>query len=126
RKENPGTKRPFPRWAFWLIAIAMAFNVFALLPQTFSIPAIDFLITSAKLSTQDDIKLYKQSVAFIETTDSRGTELSISACGTILTNHYVVEDEDSVIFAFLVVVLFPALVVDTYPSIDLSVVIVDG
>ena len=126
RKENPSTKRPFPRWAFWLIAIAMAFNVFALLPQTFSIPAIDFLITSAKLSAQDDIKLYKKSVVVIETEDSRGTGFSISADGTILTNHHVVEDEDSVTVAFPDDGLFNAVVVDTYPSIDLAVLKVDG
>jgi|SRR5690625_1637069 len=126
RKENPNTKRPFPRWAFWLIAIAMAFNVFALLPQTFSIPAIDFLMTSAKLSTQDDIKLYKKSVVVIETTDSRGTGFSISADGTILTNHHVVEGEESVTVAFPDEGLFNAVVVDTYPSIDLAVLKVDG
>src|SRR5690625_1041958 len=66
-KLNPKPKRPFPKWAFWLIAFAMAFNLIALIPQTFSIPAIDFLITSAKLSVQEDIKEYKKSVVVIET-----------------------------------------------------------
>src|SRR5699024_3235059 len=61
-KKQQTTKRPFPKWAFWLIALAMMFNIMALLPQTFSIPAIDFLITSAKLSTQSDIKAYKKAV----------------------------------------------------------------
>src|SRR5690625_3921627 len=126
RKENPNTKRPFPKWAFWLIAIAMAFNVFALLPQTFSIPAIDFLITSAKLSSQEDIKLYKKSVVVIETEDSRGTGFSISSDGTILTNHHVIEGEETVTVAFPDEGLFNANVVDTYPSIDLAVLEVDG
>lgn len=126
RKENLHTKRPFPRWAFWLIAIAMAFNVFALLPQTFSIPAIDFLITSAKLSTQEDIKLYKKSVVVIEASDSRGTGFSISSDGTILTNHHVIEGEENVAVAFPDEGLFTANVVATYPSIDLAVLKVDG
>lgn len=121
RRENPNPKRPFPRWAFWLIAIAMAFNVFALLPQTFSIPAIDFLITSAKLSTQEDIKLYKKSVVVIEAGDSRGTGFSISSDGTILTNNHVIEGEKTVTVAFPEDGLFTADVVDTYPSIDLAV-----
>ena len=51
-KNKNSQNRPFPKWMFWLIALALAFNVMALLPQTFSIPAIDFLITSAKLSTE--------------------------------------------------------------------------
>lgn len=126
RKENPSIKRPFPRWAFWLIAIAMTFNVFALLPQTFSIPAIDFLITSAKLSTQEDIKLYKKSVVVIETDDSRGTGFSISSDGQILTNHHVVEGEETVTVAFPEDGLFSADVVSTYPSIDLAVLQIDG
>lgn len=126
KKENPSTKRQFPRWAFWLIAIAMAFNVFALLPQTFSIPAVDFLIASAKLSTQEDIKLYKKSVVVIETGDSRGTGFSISSDGTILTNHHVIEGEETVTVAFPDEGLFTANVIDTYPSIDLAVLKVDG
>src|SRR5699024_3377419 len=65
RKEKPRPR--FPKWAFWLIAIAMILNLVALLPQTFSIPAVKFLTTSATLSTQDDIKEYKQSVVVIET-----------------------------------------------------------
>src|SRR5690625_7750205 len=77
-KKQRTTKRPFPKWAFWLIASAMMFNIIALLPQTFSIPAIDFLITSAKLSTQSDIKSYKKAVVVIETNDSKGTGYSIS------------------------------------------------
>lgn len=126
QRENPTTKRPFPRWAFWFIAVAMVFNVFALLPQTFSIPAIDFLITSAKLSTQDDIKLYKKSVVVIEAANSRGTGFSISSDGTILTNHHVVEGEETVAVAFPDEGLFTAEVVDTYPSIDVAVLKVDA
>lgn len=126
KKENLRTKRPFPRWAFWLIAIVMAFNVFALLPQTFSIPAIDFLITSAKLSTQEDIKLYKKSVVVIEASDSRGTGFSISSDGTILTNHHVIEGEETVAVAFPDEGLFTANIVATYPSIDLAVLKVNG
>jgi len=126
RRVKHHTKRPFPRWSFWLIAISMAFNVFALLPQTFSIPAIDFLITSTKLSTQEDIKEYKKSVVVIETNNSRGTGFSISSDGTILTNHHVIEGEETVTVAFPEEGLFTANVVDTYPFVDLAVLEVNG
>lgn len=121
KKLNPKPKRPFPKWAFWLIACAMAFNIFALIPQTFSIPAIEFLITSAKLSTQDDIKTYKKAVVVIETDDSRGTGFSISSEGIILTNHHVIEGESTVNVAYPDDGLFKANVTKSYPSIDLAV-----
>src|SRR5699024_3009261 len=66
-EQDGKSKRPFPKWSFWLIAIAMIFNIVALLPQTFSVPALDFLKTSAKLSVHDDIQTYKQAVVVIET-----------------------------------------------------------
>ncbi|MFC4024568.1 S1C family serine protease [Oceanobacillus longus] len=119
--EESAPKRPFPKWAFWLIACALAFNVFALLPQTFSIPAIDFLITSAKLSTDEDIQRYKKAVVVVETDDSKGTGFSITEDGTILTNHHVVEGEESVTVAFPDEGLFNAEVEETYPDIDLAV-----
>lgn len=125
-KENPKSKQPFPKWAFWLIAMAMVFNVVALLPQTFSIPAIDFLITSAKLSTKADIKEYKQAVVVIETPDSRGTGFAITSDGTILTNYHVIEGEETVSVGFPDDGLFTASVAEEYPDIDLAVLHVDG
>lgn len=126
QEKNQKPKRPFPKWAFWLIALAMLFNVVALLPQTFSIPAIDFLITSAKLSTQDDIKEFKKAVVVVEKEDSRGTGFAITGDGTILTNHHVVEGEDTVTVAFPDDGLYSAEVTANYPSIDLAVLKIDG
>ncbi|WP_067724943.1 S1C family serine protease [Oceanobacillus damuensis] len=123
--EASKPKRPFPKWAFWLIAFALAFNVFAIIPQTFSIPAIDFLITSAKLSADDDIKSYKKAVVVVETDNSKGTGFSISENGTILTNHHVIEGEESVTVAFPEEGLFTAEVAEIYPEIDLAVLQVD-
>src|SRR5690625_7361539 len=104
----------------------MFFNVFALIPQTFSIPAIDFLITSAKLSVNEDIKTYKKAVTVIETEDSKGTGFAITEDGAILTNYHVIEGEETVTVAFLDEGLFTADVVDTYPSSDVAVLQADG
>lgn len=119
--EDSEPKRPFPKWAFWLIACALLFNVFALIPQTFSIPAIDFLITSAKLSTDETIQSYKKAVVVVETDESKGTGFSISDKGTVITNHHVVEGEESVTIAFPDDGLFTADVTETYPEIDLAI-----
>ena len=125
RREAPA-KSIFPKWVFWVIALAMLFNVIALLPQTFSIPAIDFLQTSMKLSQQTDIQEYKKAVVVIETTDGKGTGFSINDKGTIITNHHVIEGETFVTVAFPEHGLHRGEVVASYPDVDLAVVEVDG
>lgn len=119
-------KRPFPKWAFWLIAMMMLLNVFAFFPKIVSIAAIDFLITSSKLSLQDDIRTYKKAVVVIEAGDSRGTGFSINANGTIITNQHVIEGEKNVTVAFPDNGLHNAEVVATYPAVDLAVLEVEG
>lgn len=124
RENKP--KRPFPKWAFWLIAIAMLINVIAFIPKTFSIPAIDFLITSAKLSQNEKIDNYQESVVVIEAGKSKGTGFSVAADGLILTNHHVIEDEKTISVAFPEEGLYDADVVAQFPNVDLAVLDVSG
>ena len=95
-KTNRKTKRPFPKWLFWLISIVMVFNTFAIIFEVYSIPAIEFLQTSSKLSKQENIATYKKSVVVIQSAESKGTGFSISSDGTILTNYHVIEGSDTV------------------------------
>lgn len=125
REEKPKATPPFPKWMFWLIAFAMVFNVIAILPQTFSIPAVDFLMTSAKLSTQEDIKQYKEAVVVIETENSKGTGFSINEDGDIVTNYHVIEGEEKVTVAFPTLGLFTGKVVESYPEVDLATVSIE-
>lgn len=113
--------RPLTRWIILLIAFMMIIQIVGLLPQTFSIPAIDFLKTSATLSLQEDIKSYKQSVVVIETGSSKGTGFSITADGEILTNYHVVEGHDAVNVFFRDDGVYVGDVIETYPEIDLAV-----
>lgn len=123
RKEDQREpKSPFPRWIFWLIAFALLINVVGLLPQTLSIPAIDFLYTSAKLSTQADVKEYKESIAVIKAGDSKGTGFVITPDGELLTNYHVVEGYDTVQVNLPDLGFFSGEVVEEYPEIDLAVV----
>lgn len=126
RNVQKKPKRPFPKWAFWLIAFMMVLNVFAFFPKVISVPAVDFLITSSKLSLQDDIRTYKKAVVVIEAGDSRGTGFSIDENGTILTNHHVIEGEKEVTVAFPDEGLHNAQVVATYPAVDLAVLKAEG
>ena len=119
-------KRPFPKWAFWMISLALVFNLVALLPQTLSIPAIKFLVTSAELSKQDDIKEYKKSVTVIETEDSKGTGFIFSKEGLMITNSHVVKGEKKVKVGIPDHGLFTGEVIEDYPEIDLAVVKVNA
>lgn len=124
-KSKSKPKRPFPKWMFWIMAIVLFVNTFAMIFQIYSIPAIEFIKTSARLSAQEDIARYKEAVVVILTDDSKGTGFSISSEGKILTNYHVVEDNDSVIVGFPEAGRFNADVIQTYPSIDLAVLQVD-
>ena len=44
----------------------MVFNTFAVIFEVYSIPAIEFLKTSSKLSKQENIATYKKSVVVIQ------------------------------------------------------------
>ncbi len=125
-KTNHKMKRPFPKWVFWLISIVLFFNTFGMIFQIYSIPAIDFLLTSSKLSKKEDIADYKKSVVVIKTEDSKGTGFSISSDGIILTNNHVVEGNKTVTILFPDEGRFIADVIHTYPSVDLAVVKVNG
>ncbi|QAS51773.1 S1C family serine protease [Halobacillus litoralis] len=124
--EQQKVKRPFPKWIFWLIAIMMVTNIVAVLPNTFSIPAVDFLMTSAKLSTDEQVSNYKQAVVVVDAGQSKGTGFAISKDGTIITNHHVIEGEKRIAVAFPEEGLFQAEVVETYPEVDLAVLDVEG
>lgn len=120
REEEP--KPRYPKWAFWLIAFALLFNIVALLPQTFSVPAVEFLVTSAKLSTKDEIKTYKEAVVVIETENTKGTGFAFNADGDIITNYHVIEGNDTVTVAFPKHGLFVGEVTETFPDVDLAIV----
>lgn len=124
-QEAEQKKRKFPKWPFWLISIALIINLLAVLPQAISIPAIDFLMTSAKLSQDENIKQYKKAVTVIEADNSRGTGFSISEDGLVLTNEHVVEGKETVTVAFSDAGLFHGDVIETYPDIDLAVIQVE-
>lgn len=125
-EQKKKRRTPFPKWIFWLIAVLMLMNTVSILPQVYSIPAIEFLKTSAKLSTNKDIAAYKKSVAVISTFDSKGTGFSISSDGIILTNNHVVEGYHKVTVAFPDAGRYTADVLETFPEIDLAILKVQG
>ncbi|KGP73089.1 S1C family serine protease [Pontibacillus yanchengensis] len=121
RKPKPEKKGPvFPKWAFWLIAIMMFINVIAVIPNTFSLPAVDFLFKSAQLSTNSDINTYQKSIVVVESGKSKGTGFSISQDGYIITNHHVIDNGEKVSLAYPEAGLFQGEVVAEFEDVDLA------
>lgn len=125
-QTTPKAKHPFPKWLLWLIAVVLAVNTFAVFFEVYSIPAIEFVKTSARLSAQEDIASYKKAVVVITTADSKGTGFAISEDGTILTNHHVIEGNKKVTVSFPDNGRYIADVVQSYPAIDLAVLAIEG
>lgn len=124
--EEKKQKPPFPRWAAWTIAAALVIQAIAIIPQTFSIPAIEFIKTSATLMQDDTVQGYGDAVVVIEGDANKGTGFAITEDGYILTNHHVIEDQLSITVAFQEEGLFNGEVVETYPDIDLALLKVES
>lgn len=125
-KNKPKTKRPFPRWTFWLMAIILLFSTSSAVLEIYSIPAIEFLKTSAKLSQDEDIANYKKSVVVVTTENGKGTGFSVSSNGKIITNYHVIEDRRNITVGFPNDGKFPATVTETFPDVDLAILETNG
>lgn len=119
-------KHRFPKWIFWLLALVLFFNTFSFIFQIYSIPAIDFLKTSTRLSATEQITSYSKSIVTITTADSKGTGFSISDDGQILTNYHVIDGYTRVSVAFPEAGRYTAKVVSSFPNIDLAVLKIEA
>ena len=126
QKEESLPKKRIPKWFIWLLATTLFLSTFAGLFQVFSIPAIEFLKTSASLSQQEDIATYKKSVVVVVTEDGKGTGFSVSSDGLILTNYHVVEDNSAISVVFPDDGRYEATIKETFPTIDLAVLTIEG
>ena len=128
REEKVVSERrsPLTKYFIWFIAIAMFIQVIALIPNTYSIPAIQFLTTSATLLQDDEVSIYRQAVAVIEGQDSKGTGFVISEDGYILTNYHVIEDQWNIAVAIRDDGLYHAELIESFPDIDLALLKIDA
>ncbi|WJY28394.1 S1 family peptidase [Sporosarcina trichiuri] len=99
-RHAPAKRRKVPRAAIWVMALVLLFQPIAFLFDIYSLPAIDFLKTSARLSKQPDIAEWKQSVAVILTEDGKGTGFVVSGDGKVITNHHVVQNRKQITVSF--------------------------
>lgn len=114
------------RLVAWIMAGMLMFSTFAVIFEIYSIPAIEFLKTSASLSGQEDIKAYKKAVVEVKTNSGKGTGFTISSDGYIITNEHVIEDALTVTITFPNDGMFKGEVVKSFPDIDLAILKVQG
>lgn len=98
------------------------FNTFALIFQIYSIPAIEFMKVSTRLSAQEDIQTYKKAIVEISTGSSKGTGFAVSSDGLIVTNAHVVEHATTLSVVFPDEGLMEATLIESYPAIDLALI----
>ena len=126
--STPKKKRqkPIVRLIVWLMAFTLVFNTFAVIFNVYSIPAIEFLKVSAKLSSQEDVKLYKKSVVTINTDSGKGTGFAVSDDGYIITNEHVIDDALTITVVFPDDELYKAQVVESYENYDLALLKIEA
>ncbi|WP_068984195.1 MULTISPECIES: S1C family serine protease [Lysinibacillus] len=126
QNKKPKKQKPIVRWIVWSMAFVLFLNTFALIFQIYSIPAIEFIKVSTRLSAQENIKLYKKAVVEVSTGSSKGTGFAISPDGLIVTNAHVVEDADTLSVIFPEEGLMKAELLQSYPDVDLALLQVSG
>lgn len=118
-------QRPAIRLIVYLMAFALIFNTFAIVFQIYSIPAIEFIKVSTKLSQQENIQRYKKAVVEISSENSKGTGFAISADGYIITNEHVIDGALSLTVVFPDNGLYQAQIVASNPAVDLAILKVE-
>ncbi|MFJ7371459.1 S1C family serine protease [Lysinibacillus sp. NPDC098008] len=124
--QQPRQQRPLIRWIVWAMALVLVFNTFALIFQIYSIPAIEFIQVSTRLSSEEHIQTYKKAVVEVSAGTSKGTGFAISADGLIVTNAHVVEDATTLAVVFPEEGLMEAALLQSYPEVDLALLQVEA
>ncbi|MCR6110775.1 trypsin-like peptidase domain-containing protein [Bacillus sp. A301a_S52] len=119
KAKKPGRGLKITIAAF--ITIALLSNIFAIWPQLFNFPAMEFIAVSQELSNNEDVQLYKESVVVIRSGNSKGTGFYISENGYIMTNEHVISDYPQATVSFENGSSYTADVIKTDPELDVAI-----
>ncbi|WP_274309765.1 S1C family serine protease [Solibacillus daqui] len=124
--KKPKRQNPVVRVVVWLMALTLIFNTFAVIFNVYSIPAIEFLKVSAKLSNQEDVQLYKKAVVTINTDSGKGTGFAVSEDGYIITNEHVINNALTITVVFPDDTLYKAQIIESYEDYDLALLKIEA
>lgn len=78
-----------------LVTVALLLNVFAMWPQLFNLPAVEFVQVSRELSQDPEIQTLQNAVVVVRAGNSKGTGFVYNKEeGYILTNEHVIDTGD--------------------------------
>lgn len=115
----------FRKWVLIAVAVVLLVQVVSFWPQVFSLEALRFLSTSARLSQSVDIQAYKESVVVIRSDDSKGTGFIISPDGLIITNRHVIEGTETPSVNLANGKWYTARIVEVSEEVDLALLEID-
>lgn len=129
RLRNDPPKKALPkqvRLIIWLMSAALVISMFASVAGSLNIPAVEFVKTSAKLYTDENVRQYKEAIVEVRTPGGKGTGFAVTADGYILTNEHVIENETNITVSFPDAGIYQATVMKAEASIDVALLKIDA
>ncbi|MCA1029766.1 serine protease [Bacillus timonensis] len=120
------SKKILTRIIVFLLVIGLLSSVLGVWVRVFNLTSIDFLQRSSRLSQEEKIQEYKESVVTIQDAYRKGTGFNIHPNGIIVTNHHVIEEMRNITVSFLSGQLYKATVLEDFPNIDIAILEIDG
>ena len=132
KAEEPWeAKRPGPgpgviRVVSLLLALLLVFLALGRLLNILTLPSLEFLSESRRLSRLPEIREMQQSVVQIQADDRRGTGFNIHPEGVIVTNYHVIRNSPGISVRFPGGVSTRGQILETFPQLDLALLSLDG
>lgn len=129
RLRNEAPKKSLPgqvRSIIWIMATVLIISMFASIAGSINIPAIEFVKTSAKLYTDENVRTYKEAIVEVRTPGGKGTGFAITNDGYILTNEHIIENETNITVSFPDAGIYQASIIEANASIDLALLKIEA
>ncbi len=129
--EDDGFSRP-PGSSFFIkalslmLAITMIILVLGRLFNVFSLPSLEFITGSRRLSQIPEIQELQQAVVSIEAGSRRGTGFNIHPAGVIVTNFHVIRDAHTISVSFPGGLPYQGVQIAGIPQLDLALLSIKG